>query len=242
VKENYPFGFTFLSGIFILYGIFSLAACDTEPIEGETAEMGYAYFPLDLGNYRIFEVVDIQYTIQNEKDSSSYYVKEIVKDSSIDQSGAIAYDMYIYKRRDLSASWDEEPVRVYQVKKSSTNLVIYEENVPYVKLVFPVKSGLSWDGNAFNTYDPLYYIYSDEDLAERGMDLGTEQFIRVVQNDFDDQIVRKDIRYEIYAAGIGLVFIQKSILEYCQESDCFGEHKIHAGLEFRQTLIDYGKE
>lgn len=242
MKKKYPNRLTFLSGIIILYEIFLLTFCTSNHLEEDIIKMGYAYFPLERGDYWVYEVVDIQYTIQNGKDSTFYYLKAIVKDSSINATGVISYYVNLYKRDGPLTSWNEEPVYVNTIKRTSTNLVEYEGNVPYVKLTFPVKSGLTWDGNAFNTTDPQYYYYTDGDLPDSFSEFDIDQIIRVVQNDFDDQIIRKDIRYEMYAAGIGLVYVEKNILEYCQEPGCFGEQIISSGKEYRQTLIEYGKE
>lgn len=203
--------------------------------------MGYDYFPLQAGNYRIFEVVDIRYTIQHGKDSSFYYLKEVVMDSSIDQTGETSHFIYQYKRSDPADPWEKESVVVHTVKRSLSNLVVYEGNIPYVKLTFPVKVGLTWDGNAYNTQDVMYYHYSDVEIPDTMLNWMDSPLIRVVQNDFDDQLIRRDLRNEIYAAGIGLVYKESSILDYCRESECFGLKEINSGTEFRQTLVEYGK-
>jgi hypothetical protein len=96
--------------------------------------MGYTYFPLNPGEYRIYEVVDIQYSVQGGVDSSFYYSKEVINDSSINQAGEKVYHMYRYRRNNEKAAWDEEPAHLVVVNKSKTNLVVFEESVPYGKL------------------------------------------------------------------------------------------------------------
>ncbi|MBR9999314.1 MAG: hypothetical protein KFF73_10100 [Cyclobacteriaceae bacterium] len=222
--------------------IFLHMGCSSKYTDTDEEMMGYAYFPLEPGNYRIFEVVDIRYTIQNQKDTSIYYIKQTVMDSSVDQAGEIAWYIYVYKSENPSPSWEEETIRVQQVKKSRTNLVLYEDNVPFVKLTFPVKSGLTWDGNVFNTSDPQFYYYADQDLPEGLPELEAGQLIRVVQNEYDDQILQKDIRYEIYAEHIGLVYKEIRSLEYCREPSCLGEEEVITGRELFQSMIEYGNE
>jgi hypothetical protein len=217
-------------------------ACDRDDLLTTDEDMGYFYFPLNIGDFKIYEVVDIRYTVQNDKDSSFYYLKDLVKDSSFNQAGEKIYHIYRYKRSTNTASWEEEPIYVHVVNRTKTNLVLYEESVPYVKLTFPVKSGLTWDGNAYNTQDPLYYSYSLEGFPSELKALETNQWIRVIQSDFDDQIVRRDIRHELYAIDIGLVYLEKSIVNYCQDINCLGEKEIASGREIRQRLISYGKE
>lgn len=162
-------------------------------------------------------------------------------DSSVNQMGEISYYVYQYRRKNPSETWEEESVLVHTVKRTRSNLLQYEGNTPYVKLTFPVKTGLTWDGNAFNTSDPMYYRYSDVEMMDAPTESLNAQLIQVVQSDYDDQIILKDFRHEIYAKGIGLVFKENSILEYCQEPDCFGKKEISSGTVFQQTLIEYGK-
>jgi hypothetical protein len=217
-------------------------ACERNDLETSENNMGYSYFPLNIGDYKIYEVVDIRYTVQHGKDSSFYYVKDLVKDSSFNQIGEKIYLIYRYKRSTNTASWEEEPIQVITVNRNKTNLVFYKESVPYVKLTFPVKSGLTWDGNAYNTQEPLYYSYSMENFPSDLNGLETSQWIGVIQSDFDDQIVRRDVRFEIYAIDIGLVYLINSIVNYCQNIDCLGEKEISSGREVRQRLISYGNE
>ncbi len=163
-------------------------------------------------------------------------------DSSVNQTGEISYYIYHYKRSDPFGSWEDQPVWVHTIRRTPSSLVEYEGSVPYVKLTFPVKSGLTWDGNALNTSDPMYYRYSDVNRSDPNLESLNGQFIQVVQSDYDDEIIRKDFRHEIYSSGIGLVYKERSILEYCQETQCAGKKEISSGMIFRQTLIDYGKE
>ena len=242
VIVKYPYKSGYATGIILSLAFLFLMACDSEYITANDELMGYSYYPLNPGEYKIFEVVDINYTIQNEKDSSHYYVKEILKDSSINKAGEKIYYIYRYQSKDTMISWEKEPIHVLTVNKSNTNLIVYEESVPYVKLTFPVKSGLTWDGNAFNTQDPLYYFYSVDAIPVDLSDMENDRWVGVIQNDFDDQLIRRDVRYEIYAEGIGLIYKELSVLDYCQEITCLGEKQITSGIEIRQTLIGYGNE
>lgn len=232
----------FRVGIIFLSVVFLHSGCVTEYENAEEELLGYSYFPLETGNYRIYEVVDIRYTIQDQIDSSLYYLKERTGEPFIDQAGDTAYFIYTYKRNNFLEDWYEGPVKVQTVKRSRTNLLVTADNMPTVKLVFPVKAGSTWDGNAFNTKEPQMFRYEDN-LPPVDFPLaGSGKLIRVIQNDFDDEIFFRDLQYEVYAENTGMIYHETSLLEYCQETSCLGQKKIIAGEEMFQSLIEYGKE
>jgi hypothetical protein len=216
--------------------------CVSEYKDVDEGSSGYSYFPLNIGNYWIYEVVEIRYSIQNRTDTSLYYVKEWIGDSSIDQAGGTIHYLYTYKREDPQVGWDEEPVKVQAVKRSRTNLVVQEDNIPVVKLIFPVKTGVTWDGNANNTAEPQFYQYVENKPPVEINFAGAGKQIRVIINDFDDEIIFRDVQYEVYAENTGLLYKETSTIVYCQETSCLGQKEIKAGREIFQSLIEYGKE
>lgn len=222
--------------------VFLHVGCASEFEDAGDELLGHSYFPLETGNYRIYEVVDIRYTVQGQIDTSLYYIKEWTGEPYIDQAGETVYPIYSYKWENYPENGHEEPVYVKTVKRSRTNLVITADNVPTVKLIFPVKAGITWDGNALNTAESQMYRYEDNQPPVDIPQGGTGKQVRVIQNDFDDEIFFRDLRYEVYAENTGLVYKEISSLEYCQEISCLGQKKIIAGEEIFQSLIDYGKE
>jgi hypothetical protein len=66
--------------------------------------------------------------------------------------------------------------------------------------------------------------------------------LRVKHQDNPDVIVMTDIRNEIYAANIGLIYKESIILYYCTENNCLGDTIIERGSRYSQELIGYGKD
>ncbi len=242
MKGNLQYRLIFPPGKIVLFAVFLLTGCESNYLEPDENMLGLSYYPLNIGSFRIYEVMDTRYTVQNESDSTFYYLKEVVKDTFINQEGGLSYYIYRYTRTHDTLSWEKNPVHVWVTRKTDTNLINYEESIPFVKLIFPVKSGLSWNGNALNTLEPEEYYYSEPDLSLLGSFQPGGQLIQVVQSNFDDLIIRKDVRSEIYAENIGLVYKEFSVIEYCQDLICRGQQIIESGIEYRQTLIDYGEE
>ena len=233
-------GFRFVNLLPIL--ILIQTACMTDDNEVEEEIMGYNYFPLELGNYRIYEVTEINYTVQEQPDTTVYFLKELIADTSRDQTGQKIHYIYTYRRDDPFVSWEKEPVTVMVARQTRSNLVITENNISFVRMIFPVKAGKSWDGNAFNTFEAMFYHYISEDIQSGSAATGSGNRIRVIRRDYDDGVIRRDVCFEIYAENTGMVYRESSALEYCQDVSCLGEEKIESGREIFQQLIEYGQE
>jgi hypothetical protein len=108
--------------------------------------------------------------------------------------------------------------------------------------VFPVHEEKKWDGNAFNINDEELYSYKD---TYQPFSLGDATFnstITVIHQNIMDTIVMTDIRNEIYAENIGLIYKESIILHYCTDNECLGQMIIEQGSDFRLELIGYGKD
>ena len=66
--------------------------------------------------------------------------------------------------------------------------------------------------------------------------------ITVIQNDFRDNITMNDVRTEVYAENIGLVYKNIEILQFCADPDCVGLEIVEVGRKLKQKIIDFGKE
>jgi len=224
-----------LSGVILIY----VSACDSK-IEIDPAETGQAFYPLSTGDYREYKVEQIKYSILSTPDTIRYFLKEQVGDSFINQTGGITYTLNRYKRSDDTIAWVIDSV--WTVIKSETNVVVSENNIPFTKLIFPVLDQKKWDGNAFNTLEEeLYsYEYAYQPITLENIDFNST--ITVIHKYNPDSIVMRDIRNEIYAANVGLIYKESIILHYCTENECLGKQIIEQGLDFKQELIGYGNE
>ena len=83
----------------------------------------------------------------------------------------------------------------------------------------------------------MFFLFSFDDLSEEWSNTVT-----VVQGDFDDGITRTDLRTEVYALDIGLVYKSSRIVEFCADPDCLGQEIIEIGSDLEQRLIDFGNE
>jgi hypothetical protein len=227
--------FAFLAGVILVltYG------CNSE-IEFDPEASGQAFYPVNTGNYREYKVQEIRYTILNPPDTNTYFLKEQIGDSFINQTGGLTHTLNRFIRNNDTIDWEIDSV--WTVIKSETNVVVSESNIPYTKLIFPVLELKKWDGNAFNTMEEELYTYEDTYQQLTLNDINFSSTLKVIQEYNPDSIVMWDQRSEIYAENVGLIYKESIILYYCTENECLGKQIIEQGIDLKQKLIGYGNE
>jgi hypothetical protein len=217
----------------------ALFSCSSSEIEPDDSLLGYDFFPLEKGQYQIFDIQQTSYLATGEIVNDNYELLEEIVDSFITAQDS-TYVIYRFRRNSSGDDWTF--INTWQARRTIYQAISIEENVPFVKISFPLKAGKTWNGNSLNTkdqdeykMDSLYFSYIDED------DQLYDKTLTVIQNDNQDFIVEQDKRYEIYARDIGLVHARKLLLKYCSENNCLGQQIIETGLDYSQTLIEYGK-
>lgn len=195
------------------------------------------YYPITLGQYRIYNVEEIDYNIASF-DTSFYLLRETIIDS-IQSADEVNYLIQRDKQFQGSAVWEADSI--WLVAKTDSYVKVTENNVPFLKLNFPVSLENNWDGNAFNTSSAITYYYTE--LQEPLVDtVSLDDHIRVIIEDIQSTIVKQDERSEVYAKGIGLVEKDYLTLTFCSGSSCEEEGAIDGGRLLKQTLIEIGNE
>ncbi|WP_436516414.1 hypothetical protein [Ekhidna sp. To15] len=214
-----------------------ITSCNESKDLGPDA-LGYEFYPLIVGQYRVYDVEEIRYLVSGF-DTTTYQLKETIFDSiqSIDQTSYLL-------RRDIRvnamSNWESDSVWI--VTRTSSYLSITENNIPFIKLTFPVTEGREWDGNSLNSRSELTYYY--QSAADPIIDsIGSENHIRLIIEDIEENVTGVDLRSEVYVEGVGLVEKDYLTQKKCTSSDCgadFGE--VIGGRSLKQTLIETGNE
>ncbi len=214
-----------------------MVACDTSEAPGP--DEGWEYFPMETGMYWIYNVAETRYAATGAPEPLSYELRVEVTDSFPNDDGTFTWIMERATRPSADQIWD--PVETWSVILTGQNAVVREGNTSFVRLTFPIRTGLSWDGNRYNAIgEDEYEIVSVNTPFSAG---GTnfEKTVTVVQEDNNDIIVFFDERSEVYARNAGLIFRKIKQLHYCTEDDCRAQQKVEHGIELTQELIDYGQ-
>jgi hypothetical protein len=115
-----------------------------------------------------------------------------------------------------------------------------QNNERVVALAFPPRLGKSWDGRVYSTNRSESFeidIFGGYSLDDRNY----TQAVRVLQEDDDDLITFRDIRYDVYVKGIGQIEHYFEVLSYCSRNDCLGNQLIDGGRKTHMKIINYGK-
>lgn len=218
-----------------------LAACHTNEIEVNPSTSGHSYFPLEKGRFAIYDIEETIYSLTSEPISKKYQVKEIVAEKFTDLSNQEAYKIYRYSRTDSHDTWKSEPDSIWTAKAEAYRAIRTENNVTFVKLIFPAKQNIKWDGNRLNNQGKEEYMMQAYKKPFQIMPTVFENTLTVTHSTIDD-LCNQDLRYEVYADNIGLIYKEKSILHYQQiDNQCSTDKKVNYGILYTQRLIEHGK-
>lgn len=257
--------FTLLFFLTIL-GIFQMGCNENTVPEDLTVVKGLNYYPLEVGKFITYRLDSIVYTQASGadcnfvQDTASHFLKEEIVDIYEDNAGAVNYIVERYTRRDASQPW--RVIDVWNTKKTDTQVERVEENLRFIKLVFPVREGASWDGNSFfqdttvviggETIDffnhwSSEYEYGEVDVPEEINGIQFDSVLTVIQSEPSENKINHRASVEKYARNVGLVYKEMLILDtQCcgavSLSECDGiawEEKAERGLILRQWVIDF---
>ncbi|WP_416865812.1 MAG: hypothetical protein ACMVP2_26295 [Imperialibacter sp.] len=213
--------------------------CQEETIVPDTSRLGADFFPMEKGLYWEYEV---DLTTYNLLDSmpSHYFLREVVADTFTDLSGSLSYRLERFSRETANVDWQLDSV--WTARLSTTQAVRIENNVPFIKLTFPLAEGKEWNGNALNNRGEETYQVSGLGLALEVGDTTFENTLTILQREVLDTIVFQDVRREYFAKEIGLVKKEFIQLNYCSTEECFGQKIIDSGRKLYMELVAHGKE
>lgn len=212
-------------------------SCEESKVIGPET-VGYDYYPIKFGQYRIYDVQEIKYGII-KFDTVNYQLKETIFDS-IHSNDQVTYLIRRDKRVDEAKEWVVDSL--WTLFKSTTFLAITENNIPLMKLTFPVKAGRSWDGNRLNNRDTLNYYY--QSLSSSVIDtIEASDHIQVIIKNDPQTSKGIDRRSEVYVRGIGLVSKDYLTQINCTSTSCGANlGKVQRGRSLSQVLIEAGVE
>ncbi len=201
-----------ISLIFIL-----VYSCKKETIPVNNGDMNYEYFPNDTNTWVIYDVRSIIFDIpSNINDTFYYQIKEIIESKYIDDEGreTMRIERYIKNKDSIlpydSLEWEIKDVWTANLKQNSAEKV--EENVRYVKLLFPIKGDKEWNGNAYNIKEPEEYKYMNVFIQKQINGITFPETVTVLQKD-NYNLIEDEYAIEIYAKNIGMIYKEQRFLE-----------------------------
>ena len=239
-------GFTFL----VIWAF----SCSEETIIADGTISGQEYFPLEVGRTWIYASDSIVFDESMARiDTLSGFLREIISEQLEDGSYVIERSF----KREFNQAW--QVTDVWNARMEDTYVVRVEENIPFIRLVFPPNMNTSWNGNALfdNSIEivvagePLepyynweYKIVENEELISLDT-LNFENVITVSEVDLDDEFLERRFSEAKYAPDVGLIQRKMEILDCdgsgrqdCPEGIPWSE-RANRGFIFTQSLIAY---
>ena len=213
--------------------LLSLYSCkkDVDP----PMDMGYDYFPVGEGMYITYNVQSIIWNdFTQTVDTTIYQLKKSIDTVFYDNLGRESHKWIRYVKTD-STDWIYE--HTYAITKTNDLVETIEGNSRYTKLIFPIRTGNSWDVNAFNTQDPINAKYIDVDIPYVVDGYAFSQCAIALWED-DVSLIHMNYQEELYAKGVGM--IERTDIQI--EHETGKPDEITKGHKIIHSIIDYGYE
>jgi len=210
-----------------------------------TVDYQYEYFPLDSGRYWIYKVDSIRFQ-DKIGDTVSFYVKEYVESYYPDNEGRPTARIERSRSNDSMATW--AITDIWFANRTQITGEKSEENLRFVKLLFPPEVGQTWKGNQYiqvtNSIEWMedwnYELQTLHEAATIG-NINFDSTLFVLQHDNQrdyPNLFEKTYSTETYAANVGLVYKELMNLGKQDPAATWSEPK--EGFILRMTIVDYG--
>ena len=230
-----------ISLILLVFAIIDLS-CKKDK-ENISVDIGYDYFPTQKGKFVTYQVDSLFYNdFTSTIDTFQFQIKEIITENFTDLSKRTTQRIERFYRKNSAEEWVIKDV--WFSNRTSNTAEKVEENIRFVKIVFPLKKEVEWNGNRFNNLNEQNYSIIKLNEA---FQLGTFNFdsIIYVKQIADSNLIEKKIAYEIYAKQIGLVYKKNlnirdknSVINYTLPL----ELRANSGFDLIYKAIDFGVE
>lgn len=225
----------------LLFGIGLLlcSACE-RTIDPDRSPLGYDYYPLETGFYRIYLVERTDYSSNGGTTQESYYLKEVITRTYLSEQQDTIFEIERYLSPQLSpAQWTIDSV--WAAYRRPQHVVSIENNRPWVRLAFPVQAGRSWDMNVYNTLPERLALIDSFEVSRMVEGNNYSPVLRVLEM-ADSNLVSKEYSYRYYGKNIGMIESYEENLRYKTDPPYIGQGVIDFGFIVHFKLVDYGKQ
>ncbi|CAG5007073.1 hypothetical protein DYBT9275_03958 [Dyadobacter sp. CECT 9275] len=204
----------------------------TEPLDT------YAYYPLEIGRYQIYEVQETVYS-SGQKDPvvTTWQEKDEVDRIASSGDNVTTYVVTRYKRNSADSYWLK--FKEYTVTKSPDKILTSIDNQTVFSLAFPADSKVKWNGNLYNDGDARNYTYQNIGKPLQLGDLRYNHTLTVLERK-DTSIIDRYVGIKTYALATGLILDEQTAFQYCQDDDCIGMDIIESGTYRVKKILETG--
>ncbi len=199
----------------------ALVGCKRTAVPAEDMGSGRDYFPSYTGHWIEYAVDSIIYNDFNETtDTFRMEFQDRWVDSFQDAENRPNWTVERYVRQDSTYPWTE--LMTYAIVQTDFRTELVEQNLRYIKMVYPVKYNTRWYGNLYipTDFNPDYQWYKDWDYRFDSIGfLYQNNYLNFPQTLWVNQVDRTEgnpadtnafsartYGRERYARGVGLVY------------------------------------
>lgn len=199
----------------LLIGLTAMQGCNKSD-NTKLEDFKYDYYPTEQGHYVTYQVDSIRYSFaapnSYQRDTVRYQLMEVVGDTFYDNLNELNYTIDLYRRATSLDSWILW--KRWYLKPGKTNLQKNEDDIRFVRLVFPPKVNATWDGNLYVPKTAPYTVFQNWDYEYTTLDqpqtingFTFDSTLSVTEVD-DENLIEKTMRKSVYAKGVGLVYLE----------------------------------
>jgi hypothetical protein len=238
----------YLSILFVVVSVVWVAAfsgCKNKT-DDFVLDYKYEYFPLDSGRYWIWEVDSIIFTPlgsgQVQRDTIKTYIKEVVESVYTDNAGRPTARIERYQSNSTDYVWNITDVWFANLTQRTGEKI--EENLRFVKLIFPPKQNQTWSGNQYIKVTETIEWLKDWTYRVIALDvpntfngISFDSTITVLQHD-SENLIEKTFATETYAKNVGLVYKEWLNLEKTRVTEPWTNPE--KGFILKMTIKEFG--
>lgn len=225
---------------FFFFSLISLCFYSSCKHEDESPiDLGYEYFPVNVGHWVVYDVDSTYYyDFSDTVINFHYQVKEKIESVFLDNQNMVTQRVERYKRYDSS---DWYLVDVWTTNISASSAVRTEDNIQFIKLIFPVISNKSWNGNALNYMNSVGYPdykYSNVFDPYDANGVNFDSTVTVIQNTESIPFINENNQIEVYAKNIGMIYKRYKQLNFTFNYQT--QDTLIKGADYTYKIIDFG--
>jgi hypothetical protein len=207
---------------FLIAALFiaGFSACTKKP-EKFLGDYSKNYFPLKIGKSITYDVDSVLWDDYYDVRSLHHYqIRWTIVDTFRDAQFRLSYRLQTYIRKQDTLAWQNHTV-IY-LTPTDNSIEYVEDNLRFIKLIFPIQNGGTWKGNALiSPLDKAYtyfqgwnYYYDNfaQPFSNGFMQLDNTVTVHGVDDTVGNPETRpteyasKTYAEEVYGQGIGMVY------------------------------------
>lgn len=237
-----------------LFAAAIFAACKETP-DDYNPDPGQDYYPLTVGKFVEYQMDSTIFDPNGDTTvyQSTYFLKEEIVDTLTDNNGNLLFRIEQYQRASDTLPWAISKVLTASIQDNQA--IRTEDNLRFIKLIFPVKKNKSWDGNVHFQNSQIVTVAGESlemfkgwgyriRLADEPATVGNFTFDKTitVEEAENENLIELRRSNAVYAKNIGLVYREVWVLDTQCIDDCIGqpwEEKAEKGFILKQTIINH---